>query len=82
MQTHLKAVSVRLAQAVEIILLLLKIRFSMADEEHALLRVHLSPHVDDESELGWEDVTYAALGNLLKTCLSKGKQSAAQQASG
>ena len=51
----------------------------MSSDEHAVLRAHLSPSINDESEQGWEDVTYAALGNLLKTCLSKGgKQRVAQ----
>lgn len=44
----------------------------MTDEEYDILRMHLSPFVDDESENGWEDVTYAAMTSLLKTCLAKG----------
>lgn len=51
--------------------MLLKVRFKLTDEEYEDFRAHLSPHVDDESEQGWEDVTNAAMTNLLKTCLSK-----------
>lgn len=47
----------------------------MTQEEYDVLRMHLSPFVDDESEHGWEDVTNAAMTNLLKTCLSKGGKS-------
>ena len=66
----------------EIILLLLKIRFKMNEEEYEILRMHLSPHVDDESEHGWEDVTNASMTNLLKTCLAKtGKQANVAQVS-
>ncbi len=41
--------------------------------------MHLSPYVDDESEHGWEDVTYTSMSSLLKTCLSKGGKSGAAQ---
>ncbi len=48
----------------------------MTNEEHDLLRMHLSPHVDDESEHGWEEITNANMTHLLKTCLAKGGKSA------
>lgn len=44
----------------------------MPDEEYHLLRVHLSPHIDDSNEHGWEELTNTAMSHLLKTCLSKG----------
>ena len=44
----------------------------MTEEEYEVLKMHLSPHVDDESEHGWEDVTNAGMTSLLKTCLAKG----------
>jgi len=54
----------------------------MNEEEYEILRMHLSPHVDDESEHGWEDVTNASMTNLLKTCLAKtGKQANVAQVS-
>ena len=49
----------------------------MTDEEHEILRMHLSPNIDDDSEHGWEDVTNAAMTSLLKTCLAKGGKSGA-----
>jgi len=60
----------------EIILLLLKIRFKMTEEEYEILRTYMSPHVDDESEHGWEEVTNAGMTHLLKTCLAKGGKAA------
>lgn len=71
LKSQQRQVSVRLSSAVEIILLLLKVRFKLTDEEYEAFRVHLSPYVDDEGEQGWEDVTSASMTNLLKTCLSK-----------
>lgn len=44
----------------------------MTDDEHEMLKMHMSPEIDDESEHGWEEVTNAAMTSLLKTCLSKG----------
>ena len=49
----------------------------MSDESYDILRMHLSPHVDDESEHGWEEITNAGMTHLLKTCLSKGGKSGA-----
>eukprot|EP00347_Sterkiella_histriomuscorum_P008020 403346677 len=72
LQLTLKSVSLKLSAAVEIILLLLKVRFRLTEEEYEAFRMHLSPYIDDESEQGWEDITNAAMTNLLKTCLAKG----------
>lgn len=47
-------------------------RFKLTDEDYEAFKMHLSPYVDDESEQGWEDITNAAMTNLLKTCLAKG----------
>lgn len=43
----------------------------MNDEEYEILRMHLSPHVDDDSENGWEEITNASMTTLLRTCLVK-----------
>jgi Bardet-Biedl syndrome 9 protein len=53
----------------------------MNSEEYDILRMHLSPSIDDDSEHGWEDVTNAAMTSLLKTCLSKGGKNAATNVS-
>lgn len=77
LQKALKVIACKLSASVEIILLLLKIRFKMTEEEHNILRMHLSPHVDDESEHGWEEITNTGMTSLLKTSLAKGGKSAA-----
>ena len=73
----MKATSSKLSCAIEIILILLKIRFKMTEEEYSVLRMHLSPNIDDDNEHGWEEITNAAMTSLLKTCLSKGGQGGA-----
>jgi Bardet-Biedl syndrome 9 protein len=35
------------------------------------MKCHLSARIDDDSEHGWEEVTNAAMTNLLRTCLAK-----------
>lgn len=77
LKKNLKIVSSKLSCAVEMILLLLKIRFKMTDEEYQVLRMHLSPNIDDENEHGWEEITNAGMTSLLKTCLSKAGQGGA-----
>ena len=54
------------------ILLLCRIRFKMSDEEYGILRMHLSPYVDDENEHGWEETVNTSMTYLLKNCLGKG----------
>ena len=49
----------------------------MTEEEYSVLRMHLSPNIDDDNEHGWEEITNAAMTSLLKTCLSKGGQGGA-----
>ena len=44
----------------------------MTNDEYDVLRMHMSPHIDDDSEHGWEEITNAGMTHLLKTCLSKG----------
>jgi Bardet-Biedl syndrome 9 protein len=73
LQLSQRKVSQKLSASVEIILLLLKVRFKLTEEEYEAFRMNLSPYVaDDDCEQGWEDVTNAAMTNLLKTCLAKG----------
>ena len=43
----------------------------MSTEEYDIMKAHLSPYVDDESEHGWEEIANAGMTSLLKTCLSK-----------
>ena len=71
-KTQLSVSSERLSATVEIIILLCRIRFKLVDEEYAILRMHLSPNVDDDNEHGWEETVNASLTYLLKNCLGKG----------
>jgi hypothetical protein len=42
--------------------------------------MHLSPHIDDLNEHGWEEITNISMTNLLKTCLAKTGSSGKNQA--
>ncbi|MEW5319021.1 MAG: hypothetical protein WDW38_010197 [Sanguina aurantia] len=76
-QSRLKAASLRLSAAVELILRLIRYRFSLSESEYALLRAFLSPEVHDGSEAGWEEHTEGAMTQLLRTCLAKNAKEAA-----
>ena len=55
----------------ELILLLLRYKFKLDEEQFAILRAHLTPKINDDSEHGWEELVYASMTNLLRTCLAK-----------
>lgn len=83
LKEQLRESSLRLSQALETILSMLRLRFKLADEEYELLRAHFTPDASsildlDSAENSWEDVTNASLSYLLKNVLGKGKQSATQ----
>lgn len=61
---------------VGIILTLLKHKFEFTEESYELLTYHLSTEVNDLEECGWEELTYAAMTHLLKTCLAKSSKEA------
>eukprot|EP00742_Colponemidia_sp_Colp-10_P002939 GILJ01003136.1.p1 GENE.GILJ01003136.1~~GILJ01003136.1.p1 ORF type:complete len:868 (-),score=153.08 GILJ01003136.1:19-2622(-) len=71
LQQHLRAAAHRLSTAVHLILLLMKLRFDMDEDSFAVLQSHLSPHVVDTLEQGWEEYTDAAMVNLLRSSLAK-----------
>eukprot|EP00744_Colponema_vietnamica_P002268 GILI01003593.1.p1 GENE.GILI01003593.1~~GILI01003593.1.p1 ORF type:complete len:697 (-),score=132.68 GILI01003593.1:484-2574(-) len=78
LQGELTLASGALAAAVHMLLLLLRYRFELDDNNFAVLRQHLSPLVTDAIEQGWEECTDVALTQLLKTSLAKSaKESAA-----
>lgn len=52
-------------------LILLKIKFQLPQEQIDLFRLHLSPEIDDESEIGWEETTNLNMMQLIKI-LGKG----------
>ncbi|MEW5301465.1 MAG: hypothetical protein WDW36_004324 [Sanguina aurantia] len=76
-QSRLKAASLRLSAAVELVLRLIRYRFSLSEPEYTLLRAFLSPEVHDGSEAGWEEHTEGAMTQLLRTCLAKNAKEAA-----
>lgn len=64
-----------LACATRLLLTLMKMRFDLSQEEHAVLCSHLNPSVielncSSTDEPGWEETTDIALGSLLKPSLS------------
>jgi hypothetical protein len=76
-----------LAATLELILLLLRIRFNLNDQqEFDLLRASFCPEAQtirelDRGENCWEDVTNASLGYLLKNCMAQGGAGAAAKGS-
>ncbi|XP_033097653.1 protein PTHB1-like [Anneissia japonica] len=60
-----------LSCATLIITTLMKLLYKLSDSEMDVLQSALSHHVPVDSEQGWEEVTDAALTNLLRTCLAK-----------
>lgn len=65
----------RLSCCVFLILMLIKFRFHLSDEDAQLLESYLSPNVADDgtgvSEQGWEERTDSAMTELLRTVLAK-----------
>ena len=74
LQSDQKIASSRLSLCIEIILLLIEIKFKIEKEQKEKLKLFLSPQVDDESEDGWEELTYLSLSQCLKVCMNGGQQ--------
>merc|ERR1712060_696610 len=67
------ATGTRLSAGLQLLLLLMRLRFGLSQAADELLRAHLSPEVDDSSpEQGWEERTDCAVMALLRTALAKG----------
>mmetsp|Transcript_27459 Transcript_27459/g.26542 ORF Transcript_27459/g.26542 Transcript_27459/m.26542 type:complete len:91 (-) Transcript_27459:26-298(-) len=56
----------------------MKICYDFSAEEYDLMRCFFCAKIDNENEQGWEELVNASMTHLLKTCLSKGGASAAQ----
>lgn len=67
----LRTVSCHLSAATELILLLMRFRFDLDDENFSTLRLHLSPEVSGTPEQGWEEQVDASLIHLLRTSLAR-----------
>jgi len=70
-QAQLRFHSVRLSSGTRLLLLLLRLRFGLDEEDASLLEAHLSPLVDETPDQGWEERTTASLTHLLRTGLAK-----------
>ena len=65
-----KVVAQQLACCLEVVLLLIKIKARLPEDQYEILRSYLSPCIDSESETGWEEATLASVLHLIKTSLS------------
>lgn len=70
-QAALEASANNLSCATDLLLMLMRYRFDLDDDNFDVLQAHLSPLVDDNSEQGWEECTDAAMTHLLRTTLAK-----------
>ena len=70
-QNAVKAAANVLSCVTRLILLLMRYRFGLDDENFALLQAFLSLNVADSDEQGWEEMVDAAMTHLLKTSLAK-----------
>jgi len=66
-----------LSCATHLMLMLIRYRFNLDDENFQLIRAHLSPEVADNTEQGWEEITDAAMTHLLRTSLAKSAKESA-----
>ena len=73
-QQNLSIISHRLSVNLELMLLLLKCRFELAEEAYAVLRDALtSEFAENDSEMNWEEITYANIAFLIKNMNKKEK---------
>lgn len=66
----LRTVSGHLSAATELVLLLIRFRFGLDEENFRVLRSHFSPEMFDSIEQGWEEQVDASLIHLLRTNLA------------
>ncbi|OQR87396.1 hypothetical protein ACHHYP_08896 [Achlya hypogyna] len=71
-QRKLEAAGNRLSCSVSLLLMLMRFKFELDDANFGVLRAHLSPMVTNDPDMGWEDVTEAAITELLRTTLRGG----------
>lgn len=66
----LRTVSCHLSAATELVLLLIRLRFGLDDENFRALRLHLSCEMTEAIDQGWEEQVDASLSHLLRTSLA------------
>mmetsp|Transcript_66862 Transcript_66862/g.186862 ORF Transcript_66862/g.186862 Transcript_66862/m.186862 type:complete len:862 (-) Transcript_66862:169-2754(-) len=67
----LRTVSCHLSAATELVLLLIRFRFELDEDNFRVLRMHLSPELYDTIDQGWEEQVDASLIHLLRTSLAR-----------
>jgi len=67
----LRTVSCHLSAATQLIVLLIKLRFDLDDENYRVLQMHLASEVRDSVDQGWEEQVDASLVHLLRTSLAR-----------
>lgn len=67
----LRTISCHLSAATELVLLLIRFRFELDDDNFRVLRLHLSPELCDTVDQGWEEQVDASLIHLLRTSLAR-----------
>mmetsp|Transcript_20767 Transcript_20767/g.45693 ORF Transcript_20767/g.45693 Transcript_20767/m.45693 type:complete len:862 (-) Transcript_20767:203-2788(-) len=67
----LKTVSCHLSAGTELVLLLVRLRFELDEENFRVLRLHMTPEIYDGIEQGWEEQVDVSLTHLLRTSLAR-----------
>lgn len=80
LKQELKMSGNSLACAIQLMLLLIKFKYNLTEEDGDLLACYLSPHVNDTDDQGWEERTDASMTHLLRTTLAKNARDAANVA--
>ena len=77
LQRELLLAGDRLSSSTHLLLLLMRFRFNMDDNNFNVLQSHLTPVVNDCPEQGWEESVDAAMTHLLRTALAKNAKDSA-----
>ncbi|OQR94210.1 hypothetical protein THRCLA_08223 [Thraustotheca clavata] len=73
-QNKLELAANRLSCSVSLLLMLMRYKFALDGPNFSILAAHLSPMISNEDEMGWEEMTEAAVTELLKTSLKSGNK--------
>lgn len=73
---ELEVAANQLACSTNLLLLLIRFKFDLDNEGAELLSFHLSPHIYNQLEQGWEETTDASMMHLLRTSLAKNQRDA------
>merc|ERR1711924_415226 len=81
LQQELLVAGNHLSCGTHLVLLLIRYRFNLSDQDASILSAYLTPEVQDTEEQGWDEMVDASLTHLLRTTLAKSGKDAAVQAS-